>query len=103
MPYDFHMLLRCATQGVMEGVPAGRGYSGGFAAELMVKDLGLALAAARACGAPAPVAERMAAAVPAGSLTRARRSTFRRCTGRCTAGTASEPSAWQRGRERRAK
>ena len=32
----------------MEGVPAGRGYSGGFAAELMVKDLGLARAAARA-------------------------------------------------------
>lgn len=46
-------------QGVMEGVPAGRGYSGGFAAELMVKDLGLALAAARECGAQAPVAERM--------------------------------------------
>ena len=44
----------------MEGVPAGRGYSGGFAAELMVKDLGLALAAAQECGARAPVAERMA-------------------------------------------
>lgn len=43
----------------MEGVPAGRGYSGGFVAELMVKDLGLALAAARECGASAPVAERM--------------------------------------------
>ena len=50
----------CAAQGVMEGVPAGRGYSGGFAAELMVKDLGLALAAAQECSAPAPVAERMA-------------------------------------------
>ncbi len=43
----------------MENVPAGRGYSGGFAAELMVKDVGLALAAARACGAPAPVADRV--------------------------------------------
>mmetsp|Transcript_110112 Transcript_110112/g.329197 ORF Transcript_110112/g.329197 Transcript_110112/m.329197 type:complete len:349 (-) Transcript_110112:108-1154(-) len=32
--------------GVMEGVPAARGYSGGFACDLMVKDLGLASAAA---------------------------------------------------------
>ena len=52
--------MGCAVQGVMEGVPAGRGYSGGFAAALMVKDLGLAVAAAQECGAPAPVAERMA-------------------------------------------
>ena len=41
----------------MEGVPASRGYAGGFAAELMVKDLGLALRAARASGAQAPLAE----------------------------------------------
>jgi len=32
--------------GVMEGVPSARGYSGGFACDLMVKDLGLASAAA---------------------------------------------------------
>lgn len=32
--------------GVMEGVPAARGYTGGFACDLMVKDLGLATAAA---------------------------------------------------------
>jgi len=32
--------------GVMEGVPSARGYSGGFACDLMVKDLGLANAAA---------------------------------------------------------
>mmetsp|Transcript_9441 Transcript_9441/g.15271 ORF Transcript_9441/g.15271 Transcript_9441/m.15271 type:complete len:335 (-) Transcript_9441:86-1090(-) len=32
--------------GVMEGVPSARGYSGGFACDLMVKDLGLAAAAA---------------------------------------------------------
>jgi 3-hydroxyisobutyrate dehydrogenase len=33
--------------GVMEGVPASRGYSGGFGADLMLKDLGLALEAAK--------------------------------------------------------
>lgn len=32
--------------GVMEGVPSARGYTGGFACNLMVKDLGLATAAA---------------------------------------------------------
>lgn len=32
--------------GVMEGVPAARGYTGGFACDLMVKDLGLAANAA---------------------------------------------------------
>jgi 3-hydroxyisobutyrate dehydrogenase len=33
--------------GVMEGVPASRGYTGGFAADLMLKDLGLATDAAK--------------------------------------------------------
>jgi 3-hydroxyisobutyrate dehydrogenase len=33
--------------GVMDNVPAARGYSGGFAADLMLKDLGLATEAAR--------------------------------------------------------
>jgi 3-hydroxyisobutyrate dehydrogenase len=33
--------------GVMEGVPSARGYTGGFACDLMVKDLGLATAAAQ--------------------------------------------------------
>jgi 3-hydroxyisobutyrate dehydrogenase len=33
--------------GVMENVPAARGYTGGFAAELMLKDLGLATDAAK--------------------------------------------------------
>lgn len=36
----------------MDGVPAARNYEGGFHAELMVKDLGLAAAAAQDCGAP---------------------------------------------------
>jgi 3-hydroxyisobutyrate dehydrogenase len=33
--------------GVMENVPAARGYTGGFGADLMLKDLGLAIDAAR--------------------------------------------------------
>lgn len=36
--------------GVMDGVPASRGYEGGFAAELMLKDMRLAQDAARALG-----------------------------------------------------
>ena len=46
----------------MQGVPAAQSYSGGFHAELMVKDLGLAAAAAQGCGAPlhmARAAERL--------------------------------------------
>lgn len=42
--------------GVQEGVPSSRGYAGGFASRLMVKDLGLVLAAAEGCGAPVPMA-----------------------------------------------
>ena len=38
--------------GVMPAVPASRGYTGGFQVPLMAKDLGLALEAARAVGAP---------------------------------------------------
>ena len=40
--------------GVMEGVPAARGYAGGFACDLMIKDLSLAASAA-ASSAPPPV------------------------------------------------
>jgi len=36
--------------GVMENVPAARGYTGGFAADLMLKDLGLAIDAAKQAG-----------------------------------------------------
>lgn len=42
--------------GVMEGVPAAKGYAGGFGTALLVKDMGLALAAGRAVGAPLPAA-----------------------------------------------
>lgn len=41
--------------GVMEGVPASRGYTGGFGAALMLKDLGLAGDAAHSVGAPVPL------------------------------------------------
>ena len=39
--------------GVMDGVPASRGYEGGFFVDLMIKDLDLALAAAAEAGTPA--------------------------------------------------
>lgn len=38
--------------GVLEGVPASRGYAGGFGADLMLKDLSLATEAARAARVP---------------------------------------------------
>jgi 3-hydroxyisobutyrate dehydrogenase len=41
--------------GLMQGVPADRGYKGGFMTDLMVKDLGLAIEAAG--GSPLPVTE----------------------------------------------
>ena len=41
--------------GVMDGVPASRGYSGGFGTDLMLKDLGLAVEAAIGTGASVPL------------------------------------------------
>jgi 3-hydroxyisobutyrate dehydrogenase len=41
--------------GVMENVPSSRGYSGGFASALMLKDLGLAMDAAAASNASTPL------------------------------------------------
>ena len=46
--------------GVMEGVPAARGYAGGFLVDLMIKDLGLAMDAADGTDT----------AIPMGSLAR---------------------------------
>lgn len=40
--------------GVMPNVPASREYAGGFGTALMLKDLGLAIDAARSVGAPLP-------------------------------------------------
>eukprot|EP00949_MAST-11_sp_MAST-11-sp1_P005318 g5318.t1 len=41
--------------GVMDGVPSSRDYTGGFGSALMLKDLGLALDAAKASGSPTPM------------------------------------------------
>ena len=41
--------------GVMENVPAGRGYAGGFGTDLMLKDLGLAMESALASGTATPL------------------------------------------------
>lgn len=41
--------------GVMDNVPASRGYAGGFGTDLMLKDLGLAQEAATAAGAATPL------------------------------------------------
>jgi len=41
--------------GVMEGVPASRGYQGGFLVDLMRKDLGLALQTAQSTGSAIPM------------------------------------------------
>jgi 3-hydroxyisobutyrate dehydrogenase-like beta-hydroxyacid dehydrogenase len=43
--------------GVMEGVPASRDFEGGFATQLMLKDLTLALQAANAAASPVPTGE----------------------------------------------
>lgn len=41
--------------GVMEGVPASRGYAGGFLTDLMTKDLGLAMDTAEGSRSPVPM------------------------------------------------
>lgn len=43
--------------GVMDNVPASRGYSGGFGVDLMLKDLGLAAEAAMNAKSPVPLGE----------------------------------------------
>eukprot|EP01031_Cornospumella_fuschlensis_P044722 gene44722-54692_t len=43
--------------GVMDGVPASRGYTGGFGVDLMLKDLGLAAESAMAAKSPVPLGE----------------------------------------------
>lgn len=41
--------------GVMENVPASKGYEGGFSIPLIAKDLGIAEAAALSCNTPLPL------------------------------------------------
>jgi 3-hydroxyisobutyrate dehydrogenase len=43
--------------GVLPDAPAARGYAGGFASDLMLKDLGLAVEAALGVGATIPLGE----------------------------------------------
>lgn len=43
--------------GVMDNVPASRGYTGGFGVNLMLKDLGLAAESAMAAKSPVPLGE----------------------------------------------
>jgi 3-hydroxyisobutyrate dehydrogenase len=52
---SWSMTSYCPVPGVGPEAPADRGYEGGFAAALMLKDLKLALAAAEQCGAYTPM------------------------------------------------
>jgi 3-hydroxyisobutyrate dehydrogenase len=45
----------CPVPGPVPGAPSNRGYAGGFATALMLKDLKLAQAAAQSAGAPTPL------------------------------------------------
>ena len=44
-------------QGVLENVPASKNYEGGFASELMLKDLTIAMNAAKEVNAQVPLGE----------------------------------------------
>jgi 3-hydroxyisobutyrate dehydrogenase len=55
---SWSMTSYCPVPGVGPETPADRGYQGGFAAALMLKDLRLALEAARTAGATTPMTER---------------------------------------------
>jgi len=50
----------CPVPGLVAAAPSNRGYKGGFASALMLKDLALALQAAQAAGADTPLAARAA-------------------------------------------
>jgi len=55
---SWSMTSYCPVPGVGPASPADNGYAGGFAAALMLKDMRLALDAARASGAQVPMGER---------------------------------------------
>ncbi len=55
---SWSMTSYCPVPGVGPASPADNGYAGGFAAALMLKDMRLALEAAKASGARAPMGER---------------------------------------------
>jgi 3-hydroxyisobutyrate dehydrogenase len=55
---SWSMTSYCPVPGVGPASPADNGYAGGFAAALMLKDMRLALEAAKASGARVPMGER---------------------------------------------
>jgi 3-hydroxyisobutyrate dehydrogenase len=55
--YSWTMNAYCPAPGVGPETPADNGYKPGFAAELMLKDLGLSQAAATSCGASTPMGQ----------------------------------------------
>ena len=55
---SWSMTSYCPVPGVGPASPADNGYAGGFAAALMLKDMRLALDAAKASGAQVPMGER---------------------------------------------
>ena len=57
---SWSMTSYCPVPGVGPETPADRGYQGGFAAALMLKDLRLAMEAARSAGADTPMGARAA-------------------------------------------
>ena len=57
---SWSMTSYCPVPGVGPVTPADKGYEGGFAAALMLKDLRLAMAAAGDCGAATPMGSRAA-------------------------------------------
>ena len=54
---SWSMTSYCPAPGVGPASPADHGYQGGFAAALMLKDLKLAMAAAKAVGAQVPMGD----------------------------------------------
>lgn len=58
---NWSMTSYCPVPGVGPQSPADNGYEGGFATELMLKDLRLAMEAAESAGATVPLAQRAAA------------------------------------------
>lgn len=57
---NWSMTSYCPVPGVGPASPADNGYQGGFATALMLKDLSLAMAAAKSAGAKVPMGERAA-------------------------------------------
>jgi len=75
---SWSMTSYCPVPGVGPETPADRDYVGGFAAALMLKDLKLAMEAAKESGAYTPMGARRRSFTSASSTAAARRRIFRR-------------------------